>query len=851
MKKIAKILFAFALAFLIIPAILPNVFAKQTIKAEVEAETPDGSIARPYEIASYEDLAKLSSAPANDNPIYFSLTKSWVYHEKSNKNNIQISNHTSSKKIIWLDLNGETITREGVSTDTSTFYISGNVEVNIYDSSNSTGAIRMWLDEDSNDSNIFQVNTGATLNIMSGTYEYYFEYNNSMYGRGNQISHYGDIFGISGGKVNIYDGTFKAANRVLFCKSSSDATIYNGTFVNERNYAVDGNRVLIYIPNGSGYVADMLAEGTTISPSYSITSNSQLCGAKYTFTANNSVKICSNIPDGSSSITIDQGEGYIFHVWVTNATFKWMINDTVITENSHPAIELIGNNNILKIKPSLANGLLDNCQISLSYKYLVNGVETTRDNEKIDIHVNRTHYVVYFDSQGHGDSLCEFIPMSEKKSVTEVINSITFPENDYDYFFMGYASDKLSNYSNYNEFIKAANQLKEDTTIIDKDYILYAGWKSYADDFDITFNQPTVKQLAATTELQSIGKVSFSDLIELSSYYTLYSYLKLKITAADLHAQYDETDKLDYTLYYKIGEEDSKAYSTTEYFVLHNLGNGVTEEAELFIKINDLSTRDITTNYVSELSYKAYIYDSLGEVFSSYTTGAKTNMYMLNTTLDSISLSGTHKKAFRVDDEFTYEGLVVTANYSDGSNREVTGYSVSTPDMTTIGEKTVTVSFKDGSITKENTYQISVVSAETPILDSITLSGTYKKEFKIGDSFTYEGLVVTAHYDGKADAKVTTFTVSTPDMTTAGEKTVTITYVEDEITKTAEYKINVKADTPIETEPVETTTSIDPAPAKKGGLNGGVVAGIVIGSVAVIACICVGGFFIIKKKRAK
>ena len=77
-------------------------------------------------------------------------------------------------------------------------------------------------------------------------------------------------------------------------------------------------------------------------------------------------------------------------------------------------------------------------------------------------------------------------------------------------------------------------------------------------------------------------------------------------------------------------------------------------------------------------------------------------------TLSSIALSGTYQTEFSQYDEFTYEGLVVTASYSDGTSNAVTDYTVSTPDMDTIGEKTVTVSYTEAEITKTSTYNITV-----------------------------------------------------------------------------------------------------------------------------------------------
>lgn len=96
-----------------------------------------------------------------------------------------------------------------------------------------------------------------------------------------------------------------------------------------------------------------------------------------------------------------------------------------------------------------------------------------------------------------------------------------------------------------------------------------------------------------------------------------------------------------------------------------------------------------------------------------------------------------------------------------------------------------TYEFDDGCII--TSYDISKE------LTSITLSGTQPTEFEVGDTFSYEGLIVTAHYDNGSSTVVTPTSVSTPDMTSIGEKTVTVSYTEDEVTKDAEYVIEVTA----------------------------------------------------------
>ncbi len=77
-------------------------------------------------------------------------------------------------------------------------------------------------------------------------------------------------------------------------------------------------------------------------------------------------------------------------------------------------------------------------------------------------------------------------------------------------------------------------------------------------------------------------------------------------------------------------------------------------------------------------------------------------------------------------------------------------------------------------------------------LSSISLSGTYRTTFNVGDTFSHEGMTVTATYDDNTTENVTEgATFSGYDMSTDGEQTVTVSYTEGTVTKTAYYGITV------------------------------------------------------------
>lgn len=121
---------------------------------------------------------------------------------------------------------------------------------------------------------------------------------------------------------------------------------------------------------------------------------------------------------------------------------------------------------------------------------------------------------------------------------------------------------------------------------------------------------------------------------------------------------------------------------------------------------------------------------------------------------------------------------------SESYNIESTSYTyfgVVSGNSSYCGISSIVVTYDDG--------------AASCTLSSISLNTTsVQKTFCVGESFNYTGLVTTATYTGGcANATVTPTSVSSPNMATAGSKTVTVSYTEGGVTKTATYNITVNA----------------------------------------------------------
>ena len=116
-----------------------------------------------------------------------------------------------------------------------------------------------------------------------------------------------------------------------------------------------------------------------------------------------------------------------------------------------------------------------------------------------------------------------------------------------------------------------------------------------------------------------------------------------------------------------------------------------------------------------EVTYTSVSYDN----YSTQCTAS-------SCTLSSITLNTSSvRKSFAVGDAFNYTGLIVTANYSDCESKTVTPTSVSSPDMSTTGNKTVTVRYTESGTTKTATYTITVEAAPEYTVTFMNMGGTH------------------------------------------------------------------------------------------------------------------------------
>lgn len=168
----------------------------------------------------------------------------------------------------------------------------------------------------------------------------------------------------------------------------------------------------------------------------------------------------------------------------------------------------------------------------------------------------------------------------------------------------------------------------------------------------------------------------------------------------------------------------------------------------------------------------------------SITTGGSTTTYSnystqctaSSCTLSNIILNTSSvQKSFAVGDAFNYTGLIVTANYSDCVSKTVTPTSVSSPDMSTTGNKTVTVSYTESGTTKTATYTITIETAPEYTVTFMNMGGTHATRTGTAGSaisavsepaactgYTFEGWSTNTYTTDNTDSPVIDYTGLVP-----------------------------------------------------------------------------------------
>lgn len=183
--------------------------------------------------------------------------------------------------------------------------------------------------------------------------------------------------------------------------------------------------------------------------------------------------------------------------------------------------------------------------------------------------------------------------------------------------------------------------------------------------------------------------------------------------------------------------------------------------------------------FVAQATTNVTLNKKTNEISGSPWGATGTITWLIRVTRLEVTHMPTKTKYF-VGETFDSTGLLITAYYNDNTSEQVTGYALSSPDMSTYGSKTVTVTFD------EKTVDFSILVVDISGIEVKTMPT--KVEYQKGDVFDTTGLSILVKYtDGTSETKTTGFEVSGFDSSSVGEKTITVTYK----THTATFKVTV------------------------------------------------------------
>jgi len=167
-------------------------------------------------------------------------------------------------------------------------------------------------------------------------------------------------------------------------------------------------------------------------------------------------------------------------------------------------------------------------------------------------------------------------------------------------------------------------------------------------------------------------------------------------------------------------------------------------------------------------------------------------------TLDKIAItSNPGKTVYTKGEALDLAGVTVTASYSNGSSKTVTGYTASPANgaiLNTEGTQAITVSYTEGNIVKTAGVTVTVNPAPV-LLDKIVItSNPGKTVYTKGEALDITGLTVTASYSNGSSKAVTGYTTSQVNgaiLNKEGTQTITVSYTEGNIVKTAGFSVTV------------------------------------------------------------
>ena len=410
---------------------------------------------------------------------------------------------------------------------------------------------------------------------------------------------------------------------------------------------------------------------------------------------------------GSNTLTVTSSQGWTItglSLTYTGANY----NNCTISPGTISNSGTSGTATLSSTSFTLGNGNSSNVQVRISSVVITYSAGATKYS--VTYNQNNTEAA---ETMTDPDS-----PYEKNDTVTVLANEFTAPE--------GYKFDHW----NTADDDSGVDYDAGDTFSISANTTLYAQWAEDLGDLTGKTGTANFGNASGSTQIKA-ATGSFKDSLGVSWSWSIdWGSATPSYTQNAAYSQIGASGKLcnSVTLTATLPDE----YKVTDFSVKTGGFSGTSGTAALKVETTTVGSGNITSSdVVTSATDKTVVGDDLSVILTgsssmrfklyyiSYTLGA-------SKTLSNIALSGSYQTAFTVGDTFNHTGMVVTANYDDSTSATVTGSATwSSPDMSSAGQKTVTVSYSDefGSATKD--YSITVSAPVTPYIspEKSTTSG--------------------------------------------------------------------------------------------------------------------------------
>lgn len=165
------------------------------------------------------------------------------------------------------------------------------------------------------------------------------------------------------------------------------------------------------------------------------------------------------------------------------------------------------------------------------------------------------------------------------------------------------------------------------------------------------------------------------------------------------------------------------------------------------------------------------------------------------TALDSISIkTPATKLEYAAGERFDPMGMEIEATYANGNKHVVTDYTFTPNGELTLEDTSITISYKEGGVTKTVSQPIQVVKA---VLRNISIkTGPTKMTYNFGEDFDATGLTVEGQYSNGKTLPVSDFTVSPSGKLGINDTVVKVSVATEEGTKTAHLNTKITINAP-------------------------------------------------------